>query len=264
MTALHIQHLCAGYGKTAILSDLSAQPLEAGKMIALLGPNGSGKSTLLKTIAGHTDVQQGSMMYGDVDLAKLSVAGRAKYVMYMPQDFPSAVHLTVFESILVAAQVNSNIKRSESLYASVHSLLHKLSIAHLANHYLNRLSGGQRQLVGLAQALIRHPKILLLDEPLSALDLNYQYHVMSLLKHETRERGLITVIVLHDLNTALNHTDEALLLYKGRIVDQGNPHKVITAENLASYYSVRCEVVGRENGKAHIHIDGLVENVTFE
>lgn len=264
MTALHIQHLCAGYGKSSILNDLSAQPLTSGKIIALLGPNGSGKSTLLKTIAGHTSVQRGSMMYDDVDLTQLSVAERAKYVMYMPQDFPSAVHLTVFESILVAAQVNSNIKRSEALYTAVHSLLQKLSISHLANYYLNRLSGGQRQLVGLAQALIRQPKILLLDEPLSALDLNYQYHVMSLLKHETKERGLITVIVLHDLNTALNHTDEALLLYKGHIVDQGIPGKVVTADNLARYYSVHGEVLSGSQGKSHIHIDGLVDDVIFE
>lgn len=264
MTALQIQHLCAGYGKSSILNDLSAAPLQAGKVIALLGPNGSGKSTLLKTIAGHTQVSRGEMQYGDVDLARLSISQRAKYVMYMPQDFPSAVHLTVFESILVAAQVNSNIKRSQELFDTVHSLLHKLSIAHLANLYLNRLSGGQRQLVGLAQALVRKPKVLLLDEPLSALDLNYQYHVMSLLKHETQERGLITVIVLHDLNTALNHTDEALLLYKGNIVDQGAPRDVITSANLAQYYSVRSEVVAVNQHKAHIHIDGLVEDVTFD
>ena len=93
----------------------------------------------------------------------------------------------------------------------------------LAPHYLDALSGGQKQLVGLAQALIRRPRVLLLDEPLSALDLNYQFHVMQLLRQETRRHGLISVIVLHDLNAALQHADRAVLIHQGRLAGPARP-----------------------------------------
>ena len=93
----------------------------------------------------------------------------------------------------------------------------------LALHYLDALSGGQKQLVGLAQALIRRPRVLLLDEPLSALDLNYQFHVMQLLRQETRQYGLISVIVLHDLNAALQHADRAVLIHQGRLAGPARP-----------------------------------------
>ena len=92
-------------------------------------------------------------------------------------------------------------------------MLERLGIAP-GLHYLDALSGGQKQLVGLAQALIRRPRVLLLDEPLSALDLNYQFHVMQLLRQETRRYGLISVIVLHDLNAALQHADRAVLIHQ--------------------------------------------------
>lgn len=257
---LNIVALRAGYGRQTILDKLHAHNLQSGQVIALLGPNGSGKSTLLKTLAGHVAVQGGSMMLGDRELGRLSVAQRSEHVMYMPQDFPSAVHLTVFESILVAAQVNTRNKRTQDLFDRVNHLLERLGITHLAQKYLNKLSGGQRQLVGLAQALVRRPKLLLLDEPLSALDLNYQYHVMALLRHETQTQDLITIVVLHDLNTALNHTDHTLLLHQGGIVAQGRPADVITAGNLAAVYGVHGALVPSHAGCFHVHVSGLVNN----
>lgn len=257
---LNIVNLCSGYGRQPILNGLHANNLQAGQVISLLGPNGSGKSTLLKTLAGHVAVQSGSMMLGVQELSRLTVAQRSEHVMYMPQDFPSAVHLTVFESILVAAQVNTKNKRTQDLFDRVNLLLARLDITHLAQKFLNKLSGGQRQLVGLAQALVRRPKLLLLDEPLSALDLNYQFHVMALLRHETQTQGLITIVVLHDLNTALNHTDHTLLLHKGEIVAQGHPANVITAEHLATVYGVHGSLVPSHEGRFHVHVSGLVHN----
>jgi iron complex transport system ATP-binding protein len=127
-------------------------------------------------------------------------------------------------------------------------------------HYLDALSGGQKQLVGLAQALIRHPRVLLLDEPLSALDLNYQFHVMRLLKQETQEHGLISIIVLHDLNVALQHADRAVMISSGRLHAEGAPADVITPASLAAVYGVQGRVEACSRGLRQVLIDGLDEH----
>ncbi len=140
-------------------------------------------------------------------------------------------------------------------------LLKRLGIEHLSMHYLDQLSGGQKQLVGLAQALIRKPRLLLLDEPLSALDLNYQFHVMDLLAQETRESGLITLIVLHDLNVALRHSDHALLIQEGKLLGEGLPQQVITPPALARAYGVRARIEHCSQGIPQLLIDGLCDAV---
>ena len=145
------------------------------------------------------------------------------------------MHLRVFESVLVAARASEAVGPPASLY-DIDRLLERLGIGHLALHYLDALSGGQKQLVGLAQALVRRPRVLLLDEPLSALDLNYQFHVMRLLKQETDDHELITVIVLHDLNVALQHADRAVMIHGGRLEAAGAPAEVITPAALATVY----------------------------
>jgi iron complex transport system ATP-binding protein len=139
------------------------------------------------------------------------------------------------------------------------SLLRQLGIAHLALRYLDQLSGGQKQLVGLAQSLIRQPSLLLLDEPLSALDLNYQFHVMDLVRRETRRRNIITLVVVHDINIALRHADHVLMLKEGRLLADGAPSQVITPEILATVYGVRGRIEPCSQGIMQVIIDGLAE-----
>ena len=133
------------------------------------------------------------------------------------------------------------------------ALLEELGIAHLSNElHLDSLSGGQKQLVGLAQSLIRRPELLLLDEPLSALDLNYQFHVMDVVSRETRRRNMVTLVVLHDINIALRHAAQVIMLERGKLIDSGDPQTVIHAESLAQVYGVRGRVETLCSGK----IDG--------
>lgn len=252
---LEIRHLTVPYGKRRVIPDLSVSGLEQGAITALLGPNGSGKSTLLKALAGLNRAATGAVLLDGDDLTGASFETRARKVVYLPQSLPAAVHLRVFESVLVAA--NASAYGGRITVAGVQSLIDRLGIGHLALHYLDQLSGGQKQLVGLAQALVRQPRLLLLDEPLSALDLNYQFHVMDLLAHETRERGLITVIVLHDLNIALRHADAALMIRQGELVAQGAPRDVITPETLAAVYGVSARVEPCSRGVPQVMIDGL-------
>lgn len=256
---LDVQQLSLAYGKRTVISSMSLEPaLQAGQLVALLGPNGCGKSTLLKAIAGLHKAQQGHVSLDGQNLTRLSFEERARHVVYLPQSLPASVHLRVFESVLVAANASGN---SSSATAQEHErimqMLQRLGIEHLAMHYLDQLSGGQKQLVGLAQALIRQPRLLLLDEPLSALDLNYQFHVMDLLAQETHTHQITTLIVLHDLNIALRHCDYALLIHDGGLLAQGNPSDVITPTALAQAYGVQARVEHCSLGTSHIVIDGL-------
>ncbi|HCW18125.1 MULTISPECIES: ABC transporter ATP-binding protein [Achromobacter] len=257
---LDIHGLTAGYGRGDVLHALSIPALAAGQVTALLGPNGSGKSTLLKALAGLVRARDGSVLLDGHDMTRLGVGERARHMVYLPQSLPAAVHLRVFESVLVAANASRDGLPAGAGMADIERLLDRLGIGHLALHYLDALSGGQKQLVGLAQALIRHPRVLLLDEPLSALDLNYQFHVMRLLKQETREHGLISVIVLHDLNVALQHADRAVMIQAGRLHAEGAPADVITPASLAAVYGVQGRVEACSRGRRQVLIDGLDEH----
>lgn len=257
---LDIHGLTAGYGRGDVLHALSIPALAAGQVTALLGPNGSGKSTLLKALAGLVRARDGSVLLDGQDLTRLGVGERARHMVYLPQSLPAAVHLRVFESVLVAANASRDTLSAGAGMADIERLLERLGIGHLALHYLDALSGGQKQLVGLAQALIRHPRVLLLDEPLSALDLNYQFHVMRLLKQETREHGLISIIVLHDLNVALQHADRAVMIQAGRLHAEGAPVDVITPASLAEVYGVQGRVEACSRGLRQVLIDGLDEH----
>lgn len=249
---LRIEHFSAGYPKRRVINDLSVPLLARGKITVLLGPNGSGKSTLLRSLAGLNRAE-GKLWLDDSDLMQMPFAQRAEKVVYLPQSLPAGVHLHVLESILVAHRASGNHSK-----ADIMALLTQLGIAHLALNYLDRLSGGQKQLVGLAQSLIRQPSLLLLDEPLSALDLNYQFHVMDLVRRETRRRNIVTVVVVHDINIALRHADHVLMLHQGALVANGEPEQVITPHNLAWVYGVRGRIERCSQGISQVLIDGLV------
>lgn len=273
---LSIQKFSTGYSKKIIVKNLNIPLLPAGKVTALLGPNGCGKSTFLRALAGLNKAA-GALVLNQDDLMKMPFSERAAQVVYLPQSIPDGIHLHVFESIIVAKRASKDSHQQHNMDKnnaanpnnSKHSLKHvlkdeimeileQLGIAHLAWSYLDQLSGGQKQLVGLAQSLVRKPQLLLLDEPLSALDLNYQFHVMDLVKKETQKRNIVTVVVLHDINIALRHADHIIMLKDGDLIANGDPKKVITPENIAQVYGVKSRVEKCSLGTPQVLVDGLV------
>lgn len=253
---LRLCNFSAGYRKQSVLENLQVAPLPPGKITVLLGPNGCGKSTLLRALAG-LGKGYGEVWLNGENLMKQPFAQRAERVVYLPQSLPAGVHLHVLESIIVAQRASGG-RQSAAARQEVLVLLEQLGIAHLAMRYLDELSGGQKQLVGLAQSLIRRPQLLLLDEPLSALDLNYQFHVMDLVRRETAARNMITVVVVHDINIALRHGDHALMLKQGMLIAEGAPEQVIVPETLASVYGVKGRIERCSQGTPQVIIDGLM------
>ena len=255
MAGLQIKDFNAGYSNKPVIQHLDIPELPRGKITVLLGPNGSGKSTLLRALAGLNHAK-GDLILDGQNLMKMPFSERAKKVVYLPQSLPAGVHLHVFESIMVAQRASG--ERLDHRQDDINQLLQQLGISHLALSFLDQLSGGQKQLVGLAQSLIRHPSLLLLDEPLSALDLNYQFHVMDLVRKETVKRNIITVVVVHDINIALRHADHVLMLKSGKLIANGIPNEVITPDSLAEVYGVRGRIEQCSQGVSQIIIDGLV------
>nr|WP_312655221.1 ABC transporter ATP-binding protein [Kluyvera ascorbata] len=254
MDGLSIRDLHTGYGKKKIIDGLTTPLLLRGKITALLGPNGSGKSTLLRALADLNSAQ-GVLSLNGVDLMTLIPAKRAQKVVYLPQSLPAGVHLHALESVIVARRASGYHQGNAEQEA--YAILEKLGVAHLAMHFLDQISGGQKQLIGLAQSLVRQPDLLLLDEPLSALDLNYQFHVMDIVARETRLRNIVTVVVIHDINIALRHAEYAVMMKNGALVASGVPDEVVIPQNLATVYGVRGRVEHCSQGLPHVVVDGL-------
>lgn len=264
MSGLSIDNLSLSYGRRRILDSLAAGPLPRGEITALLGPNGSGKSTLLRALSGLTRSQSGKLVLDGETLALSASGARSHSVVYLPQALPAGVRLQVLESVLVAyratrSQGYGTPRNTADDLAHVHGVLQRLGIESLATRSLDELSGGQRQLVGIAQALVRDPQVLLLDEPLSALDLNHQFHVMRTLRSETRHRNMVTVVVLHDINTALRSCDKAMLLHGGRICGFGTPAEVVTPDRLDQVFGVIARIEPCSQGQLQVSIDGLAD-----
>lgn len=260
---LIINGLRVAYGRRQVIDNLWAPPLLPGSVTAVLGPNGSGKSTLLRALAGLTPAEGAVGLDGE-SLSRAGLAERARRIVYLPQSLPAAVHLRVIESLLAARHASPHqggatrgALSTDGTLAECEALLERLGIGALAMRHLDELSGGQAQLAGLAQALIRQPRVLLLDEPLSALDLNHQFHVMSLIGEETRRHGMVTLVVLHDLAIAMRHADRVLVMQNGTLRADGAPAVALTPSLLAAVYGVQARVERCSRGLPLVIVDGL-------
>ncbi|WP_238384088.1 ABC transporter ATP-binding protein [Teichococcus vastitatis] len=256
---LEIGGLTLGYGRRIIVRDCTLASLAGGHITALLGPNGAGKSTLLRGLAGLLPAR-GSVKLNGQEMIGRSLEARARHITYMPQSLPQGVALTVMEALVGALKASPPgagglpVSGREAAELAL-ALLERLGIAHLALVGLDRLSGGQRQMAGLAQALVRKPEVLLLDEPTSALDLRYQLQVMRLVQQLTREKGLVTVVVVHDLGLAARFADHIVVLGDGTICAEGEPERTLTPAMLAEVYGVSARVERCSHGHLQIMAD---------
>ena len=235
---LLIRHAQVKYGRRVVIADASLPELRPGTLTALIGPNGAGKSTLLRGLAG-LEPMAGSVSLQGQALAPMSVARRARLITYMPQHLPPGLGLSVSESIMAALRVGGG---SGDYLEQAYGALQRIGIEQLADNMLNALSGGQRQLVSLAQLIARQPKVMLLDEPTSALDLSYQLRVMECVREMVREHRLIAVIVMHDISLAARYADHIAVLRQGAVMDFGSAEQVLTPQLFARVYGVKARV----------------------
>ncbi len=255
--SLTVSRLTARYGDRTILSDVALQPLAAGQVVSLIGPNGAGKTTLMRAVAGLTPAS-GEVRLDDLDLNRLSIAERARHVAYMPQTLPQDVALTVLETVIAALEASPSAAGSADAEVRALAALERVGAVDLALKRLDRLSGGQRQIAGLAQAMVREPRVLLLDEPTSALDLRHQLEVFSLARAYAQEKQAVVVMVLHDLQAAARVSDRIVVLADGQVKVEGTPTEAVTPEVLAEVWQVRARVEPCARGQIQVMVDEVL------
>lgn len=251
MVSLRLEDVAAGYGRKTVISGVTTPSFSAGEIVAVIGPNAAGKSTLFKRIAG---LLRGA---GTVEVLDAKRAGRA--LSYMPQDTSANAVLTVYESILLARKQGSGWGVADDDLRAIDTVIDALGIKPIAFRNLGELSGGQRQLVSIAQSLVREPEILLMDEPTSALDLHRQVEVLGFMQQTARARGMIVMIALHDLNQALRFADQTMVIVNGRMTACGKSTDVITVELLRDVYRVEARIETCSRGLPHVIVDGTVQ-----
>lgn len=237
---LSVNGISFAYRGVPVLEDVTFS-LAEGEMAALLGPNGTGKTTLLRAINGILRPAGGTVLMESRDALACPPRERAKFFAYVPQR-GEPVRLTVFDAVLLGRRPHLGWSVERRDLEKGESALKNLSLDRFALRYLDELSGGEFQKVLLARALVQEPRVLLLDEPTSSLDLKNQLDMLATLRKVVKGHGVAALLSLHDLNTAFRYADRLLFLKDGCIRGMFLPSEV-PGEIVAEVYGVPVDIV---------------------
>lgn len=218
---LKLENLKKVYDGVTILENINLD-IEDGEIISILGPSGCGKTTLLNLILGIAEADGGKIFFNGQDITKVPMEKRGFNIVF--QDYALFPNLNVYENITYGLRNNPNISSPQE----VQDLIRLLELEEHLNKRIDQLSGGQKQRAALARTMVMKPKILLLDEPLSALDGVIKESIKDRIKTIAKEFNLTTIIVTHDPEEALTLSDRVLILEKGGIAQYGKPSEIIT------------------------------------
>jgi len=252
--SINVKNLNYSVTDKDILKDINLS-VNKGKFYSIIGPNGSGKTTLLKNIANSLEVPKDKVFIEDKDLLNYSSKDLARIMSYVPQDNISDFDFSVWDIVLMGRYPYLRKFQQEGAkdIEIAEKALKLTKTFHLKDKNVRFLSGGERQRVFIARALTQESNILILDEPISALDIHHALEIMDTLKSLNSRVGITLLTVLHDLNMAAEYSDELILLDEGKIVAVGSPEEVLTVENLEKVYKVKVSI--SENPYTHkLHI----------
>lgn len=232
---VEVDSLSFAYGDEKVIEDAS---FETGKgdITAILGPNGSGKSTLANCVCGLEAPERGSIRIGGREISEMSRKETARKIGFVPQKEEKSFPKTVFNRVLTGRKPYFKFRPGERDFRKVKRVLKKLGLHEISEKRMSEISGGQRQKVLIARALVQEPDLLILDEPTNNLDLNHQLEVLEILRDKA-EQGVSVIIVLHDLNLALRLADRFVVMKNGRIIDSGGS-EVLSENMISDVYSI--------------------------
>jgi iron complex transport system ATP-binding protein len=249
-----VEDIVAGYDGRPVLRDVRFD-VASGEFLGLIGPNGCGKTTLLRVISGALPTMAGRVVVEGSDVREIGRRKLARIMACLLQDLSLDLAFTVREIVLMGRsphlpRIGGETKRD---FEVARHAMHLCDVSHLADRPITEMSGGERQRVLIAMCLAQEPRVLLLDEPTSHLDIGHQLSVLDLMAKLNRQTGVTVVAVLHDLNLAAEYCQRLLVLNEGRVAALGTPAEVLTAEMVSTVYGTTVLVERNPlSGKPHV------------
>jgi len=244
MSAIAITNLTVKAGAKTLVNGVSLS-VEAGTWLTIIGPNGAGKTSLVEAVAGIRKIDSGSIAITGEDIGGLNERERARLVALVPQNPLVPSGMSVRDYVALGRTAYHGMLRAPSAgdRAIVDSVIERLSLQEFAKRNVATLSGGERQRMVLARTLAQSTMVVVLDEPITGLDLRHQMDLLELLKKEVADCGLTVLATLHDLTLAGQFADRLVLLDNAQVVLDGTAHEVIRNAELASRYGMQLRVV---------------------
>lgn len=243
MTALVLDHLAVRYNDRTVIEQISWRA-EKGKIYSIIGPNGCGKSTLLKAISGQLKPARGTILLDGKPLSSYSRRGLAQYLSMLQQSQEKQPDLTVRTLVGYGRFPHkpawAGFRREDE--EVIDWALAQTGTLSFADRKLSALSGGERQRAWIALALAQQPKLLLLDEPTTYLDVSHQWEILELVSELNRKYGITILMVLHDMHHAAAFSDELLVLCQGEVYASGSPADTLTEQTLGEVFGVKGQI----------------------
>jgi iron complex transport system ATP-binding protein len=249
---LTAENISFSYGNDKKIIDDVSLVLESGKITTLIGANGCGKSTLFHLLTGVLKPSSGRIMLNGADIKKIKRKEFSKTVATVHQYNTAPPDLTVEKLVEMGRTPYKNTfsyTNSKEDKDAVNFALEITDTLKYKDKILSQLSGGQRQRVWLALALAQSPEVLLLDEITTYLDIKYQYEILNLIKKLNKENNLTVLMVLHDINQAIEFSDNTIIMKNGRVICADTTHTAVTEENLDTAFGVNSQLVNLNNKK---------------
>lgn len=250
---LRIQNLSVQYDNRKILSDVNIL-VNPGEVAAVIGPNGAGKTTLIRAISGVIPILSGDIFIDGLDIHQLDPQERSKLLSVIPQARNLPVAFTVQEVVTMGRTpyIGWLGKISKSDEEIIQTAMQKTDIADLSDRRMGELSGGEQQRVLVARAIAQQSKVMLLDEPTTHLDIQYQISLLKIIRNLATVDRLVILMAIHDLNLVARYSDRVIALVDGRVSANGPKDDVLTEAILSSIYHVPMKIIPQEKGSGII------------
>ncbi|MGH4117283.1 ABC transporter ATP-binding protein [Clostridium sp.] len=246
---IKVESLFFSYNEKCILEDINLE-FKRGNMYALLGRNGSGKTTLIKLILGLLTYKRGLITIEGMNSKRIPIVELSKLIAYVPQNEEAIYGIRVIELVVMGRNPYLNLfdRPYSKEYELAQKALVNLGIGHLSQKNYCEISGGERQLVLIARALVQNTKFILMDEPISSLDIRNQHDVLDRIKNIAKDFNIGILLSIHDPNLAMRYCNRAVLLSGGKVLHSGKTEEILNQQSLLEVYDMKFEVLNTRNG----------------
>jgi iron complex transport system ATP-binding protein len=247
---MNVESMSFSYGQTEIFKDVDFE-LDEPNLTCIIGPNGVGKTTLARCVNRLLRPKKGKVVLTGTDINDMTLKELATHMGFVPNTSGDTFPMSVVDTVLMGRHPRSGWATTDHDLKVVEETIKTMGLEELAMRDFNELSAGQHQKVMIARGLAQEPDVLVLDEPTSNLDIKHQIEVMEILHMLVREKGIMVLMVCHDLNITARYADRIIMMSNGGVFADGTAQEVITEENVMKVYGVRSKIIEVE-GRPHV------------